>query len=53
MEKKIYSRPLIEVAQVNMSTSVLTGSPEGPVPPVGPAGIVNHRYAPANRTPVF
>ena len=43
MEKKLYLSPLIEVAVVNMSATVLTGSPvdpsvPGPMPPSGPAG---------------
>ena len=43
MEKKLYISPLIEVAKVNMSAVVLTGSPENPstdthpLPPIGPA----------------
>ena len=51
MNKKQYIFPLTEVANVNMSTAVLTGSgsPEEdwqmPIP--------NHPGAPKRRTPVF
>jgi len=51
MAKKLYMIPLTEVAKVNMSGVVLTGSPvvppedTHPLPPIGPA--------PKHRTPVF
>lgn len=51
MKKNVYMMPLVEVAKVNMSGAVLTGSPivppEGPVPPQGPSG------APKHDTPAF
>ena len=48
MAKKIYSTPLMEVEQVNLSSCLLDGSPIVP-PPVPP-----HPGAPQrHRTPVF
>lgn len=39
MEKKLYKIPLVEVEKINLSNSLLTGSPVDPhpVPPIGPA----------------
>lgn len=47
MAKKIYSAPLMEVEQVNLSSCLLDGSPIVPVPPIGPGAPKRHR------TPVF
>lgn len=45
MEKKLYNTPLTEVAKVNMSGVVLTGSPAGlPTPPVGPSGVAPRKH---------
>ena len=49
MEKKLYTAPLMEVAQINLSSCILDGSPvvdPRPIPPLGPG-------APKHRTPVF
>ena len=47
MEKKIYTAPLMEVAQISLSKCLLDGSPAtSPIPPLGPG-------APKRRTPVF
>jgi hypothetical protein len=49
MAKKIYSTPLMEVEQVNLSSCLLDGSPIVPPVPVPP-----HPGAPQrHRTPVF
>lgn len=53
MKKKIYSTPLMEVEQINLSKCLLDASPANsstdslPVTPPGPAG------ATQRRTPVF
>ena len=49
--KKQYIIPLTEVAKVNMSAAVLTGSPTDALPPTppGPAGIIRRE----DRTEVF
>lgn len=50
MAKKIYSAPLMEVEQINLSKCLLDGSPAPnplPVPPIGPGAPQRHR------TPVF
>ena len=49
MKKRQYIIPLMEVAQINLSSCILDGSPVVdplPVPPLGPG-------APKRRTPVF
>ena len=53
MKKKIYSTPLTEVMNVSTELMQHLSSPSTTEFPGGPAGIVNRRYAPANRTPVF
>ena len=43
MEKKLYMIPLTEVAKVNMSGVVLTGSPtDTPPPPIHPGAPRKH-----------
>ena len=51
MEKKLYISPLIEVAKVNMSTAVLTGSPTNDE--WNMSSDPSHPGAPRHRTPVF
>lgn len=46
MKKKIYSTPFVEVETIKLSSCLLDGSPEHPIPPLGPG-------APKRRTPVF
>lgn len=56
MEKKLYNAPLMEVAQINLSSCILDGSPvvdPRPIPPVGPAGAPARWKEPVQRTPVF
>jgi len=51
MKAKRYEQPLTEVVKVNVSTALLTGSPEPPVD--GPIPLPLHPGAPERRTEVF